>query len=100
MLERENLEITYRDRKLIQELIKPIWMDSIDIKILEEIMEKIGIYEDYPLSNKYLNYRKLSGPTIRTFNKIIKYLNENRIGNAADLIPSDKIETIELISLK
>ena len=39
MLEKEKFEITYADRKAIQDFIKPLWVDAVSVKNLELIMK-------------------------------------------------------------
>ena len=97
-LENQRITLTTQDLNLIKDIIRPIWIDSIDIKNLEEITKNFGINEDYPADNKHLNYSTLTGPAIRTFNKIIKYITENNISDIMNLIPKNKIEKITLVS--
>lgn len=94
LLKIEGIDISSEDRVILKELLWPIWKDAVDIKRLETIMRKVGISEDYPLSNKHFNYKAMNGPAIRTFNKVIKYMADNDIENVFDMIPKDKIENI------
>jgi len=57
----------------------PFIDDLIDVKNIQKILSEWGIKEDIPYSTKHLNYEMLEGPAIRTFNKIIKYLDDNNI---------------------
>ena len=97
-LENEGIQLTIQEINLLKDVIKPIWTDAIDVNNLEEITKNFGIYEDYPTDNKHLDYSSLTGPSIRTFNKIIKYMNENYISNILSMIPKNKIEKITLVS--
>lgn len=62
-----------------KDLVRPIIQDFIDVAVLREIMENLGIVEDIPPSTKHIDYNKLEGQSIRIFNRIIKYMKKNEI---------------------
>ena len=96
--ENEGILITNQEINCIKDVIQPIWIDSIDAKNLEEITKSFGINEDYPTNNRHLDYSTLTGPAIRTFNKIIKYMNESNTTDIMSIIPKNLIRKITCIS--
>ena len=45
------------------------------------IMNKIGVVDPLPNVTNHMDYSTLNGPSIRLFNKIIKYLEEHKTVN-------------------
>lgn len=97
-LRKERIEITYKDRLAIKELLIPLWKDYIDVTHFEKILSKLGIKEDIPQSTKFLSFDKLTVPAVRVFNRIINYIqNQQAVSSVRDLL-KDKIQIKTVVS--
>jgi hypothetical protein len=75
----------------------PTIKDLVEAKKLIEMMSQAGIKEDFPPRKGRLDYEKLTGPAIRTFNRIIHYMKENNIASIADILPLNSLKKVELV---
>ena len=99
-LKKIGLEFDEKDKKYLDEMLIPVLNDSTDVKELIKILGGLGINEDIPPSTKTLDYFKLDGRTIRTFNKIIKYLKEYDISDVLKIIPKEEIDLFTVVSIE
>lgn len=88
---------------LFQELslkvvLAPTIRDLVEVRKVIKMMSHSGIKEDFPPKKGRLNYEKLKGPSIRTFNKIIEYLKENNVTNISDILPQHCLKTVEIVA--
>lgn len=79
-------------------ILAPTIRDLVEVRKLIEMMSHAGIKEDFPLQKGRLEYEKLKGPSIRTFNKIIEYLKENNVTNILDILPHHSLKTVEIVA--
>lgn len=70
----------------------------MDITKLENILAKLGIEDEKPVSTKHLDYSKLTGNSIRIFNKINHDMNELEIEDVAEFIGKDNLELVEVVT--
>ena len=90
---KERIDINYKDRLAIKELLIPLWKDYIDVTHIQKILSNLGIKEDIPVSTKFLNFDKLTVPSVRIFNRIINYMKKEHAMNSAKDFLKDKIQT-------
>ena len=57
--------------------IKPVLRDNININDIAFLLNNLGIEEKLPKSTLQLDYKRLKGPEIRIFNRIIRYVNDH-----------------------
>lgn len=72
--------------------------DLCDIQGLKMLLENLGIKEDTPSKNKFLDYSKLEPNSVRIFNRIIIYLKDNNIQTVEDFIGKENIEQTTIVS--
>ena len=79
--------------------ILPLTINDLwDTEGIKMILDTLGIKEDIPPPNKNLDFSKLQPNSIRIFNKIIAYVQENKIDYIDDFIGKKNIEQISIIS--
>lgn len=62
-------------------------------------MGTIGVIEPLPKSTNRLNYEALKGPSVRLFNKIIKFLDNHGLeDDVEEFLGTNNIETYEIVS--
>jgi hypothetical protein len=95
----KNLGIPFSidEQMYFKDLVRPIIQDFVDVKILKEIMEDLGISEDIPPSTRHMDYNKLEGPSIRIFNRIIKYMKRHKISDVVDFLCKENWDLIEVV---
>mmetsp|Transcript_29706 Transcript_29706/g.34033 ORF Transcript_29706/g.34033 Transcript_29706/m.34033 type:complete len:284 (-) Transcript_29706:65-916(-) len=109
LIKRAGLSLSYNDEMCIKSLIHSSLVGSLDITKLEQVLSKLGIEDEKPVSTKHLNFSKLTGSSIRIFNKINHDMNENEIDDVCvflgkhnldlvEVVARDKAETVEAIT--
>ena len=95
---RIGIDFDERDKRYLNDLLAPIFSNFIDVKVLENILQNLGIYEDIPSSNNQIDFNMLEGSTIRFCNKIIRYMKENDIIDVSELIKKNEIDLVNIVS--
>ena len=98
VLEESGFQLSYQDKICVENFVKPIIRDNVDVDSIRFFLSNLGIEEKLPKSTAHLDYIKLKGPSIRIFNRIIKHMETNNIENIQDLLGEDNIENYEVIS--
>lgn len=98
MIKRVGMSLSYNDEMSIKSIVPSLLKGCIDITRLEELLVKLGIEDEKPIPTKHLNYSKLTGPSIRIFNKINHDMNELEIDEIEDFIGKENLDTIEIVT--
>lgn len=70
---------------------------ELNVRIIEKVLEKLGIDSGMPVSNKFLNFENLDLKSFRIVNRIHNFLTINEITDIMELI-KPYIKVIEIIS--
>lgn len=62
------------------------------------LLSNLGIHEKLPESTAHLDYTRLTGPSIRIFNRIIKYMEKHQISSITEFLGESNIEHYEVVS--
>lgn len=89
--------LSYNEEQCIKNLIQEVIPGSIDMKALENLLKNLGIEDEKPQSNKHLDYSKISGSTIRIFNKLNHDMNEQSVEDLGDFIGPNNFQYIDAI---
>ena len=98
LIKRIGMSLSYNDEMCIKFLVPSLLNGWIDITKIEELLIKLGIEDEKPVPTKHLNYSKLTGPSIRIFNKINHDMNEQEIEDIEDFIGKENLDTIEIVT--
>lgn len=99
ILQKAGFYTNLNDKLAIEQLVRPILRDVFDVDKLNSIFHSIGVRDPMPVTSNRMDFNKLKGPSIRLFNKIIKYLEKtNEIDDVEAFLGHDKIDSIEVVS--
>jgi hypothetical protein len=76
-------------------LISKLLGEYVPLDMLVQINEKLGFDEDLPESKKHLNYNLLKLQSKRIFNRINKYLSDNKISPESLFESSIVLQTVK-----
>lgn len=91
------IAMNYEDVQYFKDLIRPVIQDFVDVRVVLDIMNDLGISENLPPSNKHMDYKKLEGPSIRIFNRIINYMKTNEIMDIINFLNKENLDLIEVV---
>ena len=97
-IKRLGVNLDLEDISIIKNMFPTVVGNLVNVGILVSIMKELSIVEDIPPPSKYLDFSKLTGSSIRIFNKIISYMHENNLQEVDDFIGNDKIENLLVVS--
>ena len=95
---RIGIDFDDKDKKYLNDLLVPLHNNYIDVKAMVDIMGDLGIYEDVPKPTAQLDYSQLEGPTIRLWNRIVRYMKQNDINDVNELIQPNEVDMLNIVS--
>ncbi|CAI2380388.1 unnamed protein product [Moneuplotes crassus] len=81
---------------ILKSLFQPLVQDFIDVGRIREMFADLGISEELPPQNKHLDYSSITGPTIRIFNRMIKYMDENKIDGITKILRKSMFKNFQV----
>ena len=94
------IQLEIEDISVLKSMFPTLIGSFINVEMLIEIMKELKINEDIPPPSKYLDFSKLTGNSIRIFNKIINYMQNNKINEIESFVGKEKIDIIDFVSQK
>ena len=95
---RIGIDFDDKDKKYLNDMLIPLHNNYIDVKAMVDIMGDLGIYEDVPRPTAQLDYSQLEGPTIRIWNRIVRYMKQNDINDMNELIQPNEVDMLNIVS--
>ncbi|CAI2360161.1 unnamed protein product [Moneuplotes crassus] len=96
----KNIRINFTTPELceLKSTLNPIFRDYCDLGAFIDVLSTLGIKEDIPVGNKYMDYHTLEPTAIRIFNLINEYMEKNMIGIPKEIFPPKMISVVNCVS--